>query len=341
MVLEHLFPENWLENRIRYAIIVSFVYTIISIFSSKLIFGSNSGIVSVVFISILLTPYLAKLTKREEIREKKETSFSLRNLYKDNKNAFHVYFSMFITIYLTYALVSFFLPSFGISQNTYFAEQLHPEVSFKGQTDFSAATFTDIMKNNFWVTLACFLIALVAGDAASFFVIWNASSWGAIFGYRAYLSGMYTATSGIVNLFTIIALTFPHFFIETFAYIFSAISGTVISDDILEKGKKLRNFVAYLIVFGLLYFIIYTKFLSLLPISKIMLLAVNIVLTTSIIYCISFFFKDAGHKEVFVYNYYLFLIAIVFVILGAFIETLVLNNSDLLMKIYSAAFMMK
>ena len=66
MVLEHLFPEDWLEKRAIYAFIIAVVYSILGIAAARLLFGANAGIVSVIFTSLFILPYLQKIMLKED-----------------------------------------------------------------------------------------------------------------------------------------------------------------------------------------------------------------------------------------------------------------------------------
>lgn len=335
MVFEHLFPEDWLERKYRYAFLLAIIYATLGIVLARLLFAANSGIVSVIFTTLFLIPYLGKLLVKEERRELQERRFTPRHLWRDNKDALLVYLTLFLGVYTAYLLYSFLLPFFGLNLSTVFREQLALEANLRGGA-FSIATFTSILLNNWWVLLACFLLSLIVGEGALFFVTWNASSWGTILGYRAVLAALHGgAYSSFVNLLIIILLTTPHILLEGGAYIVAAIAGGVLSDDIVSKRSAMSSFVYFFIaavVFFVLLYFFYHTFLPGIVASIFSLLTV-----IGLLYLLSFVFDDPKHKEVFQYNYSLFLVALLLFILGAIVETLVLGNSSLLQKVYWAA----
>ncbi len=312
------------------------IYSTIGIIVARLLFGANSGIVSVIFTSLLLLPYLKKLLRGEEEKEEKEKSFKLKKLFKDNWEAIKVYGMMFIGIYLAYTFYSFVLPLFGFEASIVFKEQLLLDPALKGNAVFMSNTFISILINNWWVLLACFLLALLTGDGAVFFVTWNASSWGAIFGYRTLAAGMYSGTSIVYNLVAVLLITLPHVLLEGGAYILSAISGGVINDEIIEKKEELIEFLIYAFLAVTVYVMV-AVMLNLIIASKTVFTIINAVLILALIYCIKFLFDKKKYKEVFTYNYVLFLTALVIFIIGAVIETLVIGNSETLNRIYSFA----
>ncbi|MBN1386668.1 stage II sporulation protein M [Candidatus Woesearchaeota archaeon] len=336
MVLEHLFPEDWLEKKIRYSFILAFVYSSLSIVAARLLFKSNSGIVSIAFTSLLLLPYLEKLFEKEEKIELKEKSFTLRKLFRDNRKTVKVYFSLFFGIYLAYLLFSFILPQLGIDILPIFKEQLRLE-GVTGNLIFTKSLFIQIFLNNWWVLLACFLLSLMTGDGAIFFITWNASTWGTILGYRALAAGLAGYHDPWTNLLIIVVFTLPHLVLEGGAYILAAISGSVISDDIISKSQEIRKFLMVAAGAGIGYFFLFILIRQMF--SGIFAGFLNIALMLFIIHSLNMIFDDKKHKEVFVYNYYLLVIAILIFMLGALVETFVLGNIGALTKVYAASSM--
>ncbi|MBR9703288.1 hypothetical protein GOV10_04580, partial [Candidatus Woesearchaeota archaeon] len=330
--------EDWLEKKLRYAFIIAFVYSAVAILGARLLFAANSGLVSVVFTSLLLIPYLQKLFEKEEMAELREKSgFKVRTFIKDNLPAIKVYAALFLGIYIAFMLYSFFLPIMGFDTGVVFREQLSLESGFRGNA-FSIDTFLNIFLNNWWVLLACFLLALLTGDGAIFFITWNASTWGAIFGYRA-LAAAFAGGFGnpYMNLLLIFAITLPHVILEGGAYVLAAISGSIISDDVISESGEVPHFLAYLLgvllAYGLLVFIFATLFPSLLVLRGFL----NVFVLFGLLWLLGNAFDDADHKRVYWYNYRLFIIAVLLFLVGAFVETVVLSNSSLLATIYSAA----
>ena len=341
MVLEHLFPENWLEKKIGYAFLIAVIYSTIGIIAARLLFGANSGIVSVIFTSLLILPYLQKMLKKEEREEETEKRLnlkqfaSLKHFFKNNQ-AIRVYFAIFLGIYLTYAFYSFILPQLGF--NT-FKEQLFVDPALRGRA-FDIGTMIGILANNWWVLLACFLLAIIAGDGAIFFITWNASSWGALFGYRALTSAWYGNVNPWWYLFLILVITLPHVILEGGAYILSAISGGIISNEIIKHKAGIRNFIFYIIT-GTALILLSLYFYKYLLGAKSMVgfHLISIIIITVMIYSMGRLFEQKRLKKVFYNNYVLFIIAIIVFLIGALVETLVLNNVSILEKIYVFSFL--
>lgn len=344
MVLEHLFPENWLEKKVGYAFLIAVIYSTVGIIGARLLFGANSGIVSVIFTSLLILPYLQKLFRREEREEETERRVSLRHLsslkgFFKNNQAIRVYFAIFLGIYLAYTLYSFILPQLGINTFNVFKEQLFVDPALRGRA-FDLGTFLSILANNWWVLLATFLLAIVVGDGAIFFITWNASSWGALFGYRALTAGLYAHVSPWWYLLLVLVITLPHLILEGGAYILSAISGSIISKEIVKERADIRNFIFYVVCgAALIFFLRYIYKYAFGVKNMIGFNLITLILVIAMIYIMGRLFQQKRLKKVFLNNYALFIIAILVFIIGALVETLVLDNVNILNKIYMFSFL--
>src|SRR4030042_897503 len=280
MVLEHLFPETFLEKKLGYAFLIAAIYSTLGIIAARLLFGANSGIVSVIF-------------------------------------------------------TSFILPQLGFNTFDILKEQLFVDPSLRGRA-FDIATFFSILANNWWVLLACFIIAILIGDGAIFFVAWNASSWGALFGYRALTAGWYAGGNPWWYLLLLFIITFPHVILEGGAYILASISGSIVSAEIIKKKNDVRNFIVYFI-FGVIMIVFIRALLryGLRITDPVVFSIVALFFILALVYVMMRLFKQPRLQKVFRNNYTLFVIAILIFIIGAIVETIVLNNSTVLNQVYS------
>ena len=291
MVLEHLFPEEWLEKKGLYAFLLGIGYSIVGILFASMLFPADPALVSVAFISLLILPELYKLFSIEERLEDQEKKFTIKELFKDNKDFIKTYALLFLGILLVYSLATIFLPSF--QANNLFREQLEMRgasgdaVSIGGLATFEMGLFWDIFKNNFMVLIFCFIMAFLTGDGAIFLITWNASVWGTIFGMTARNAAVYSGVHPLYYFALIMLIVFPHMMIEALAYIMAAISGGVISKDVLLEKFESKRF-----------------------------------------------------NEVFTYNIWLLVIAVLVLIIGGIVETFVLDNvttyADIIHKSYMA-----
>ncbi|MFH1275887.1 MAG: hypothetical protein ABIH82_02140 [Candidatus Woesearchaeota archaeon] len=334
-MLERLFPNNWKEKKIRYALLIGFVYSAVSILISVLLFGKNSGLISVVLTSLLILPMLEHLLSKEEKKEEKEKKFSFLHLFKDNKEATITYLFLFLGIFFTYALYVFMFHLFKVDVLSSFYGQLMLDFG-KGGATFMFKDLWTIIGNNWWVLLTIFIVSLFIKDGGIFFVTWNASSWGVILAYRAITSAAYTGGSSIKYFFIVLALTFPFLLLEALAYILAAISGNIISKDVVKKSKTVKTFSIYALI-GIGLFAILNYLIGLIGMGVWLKIILQILVVMLILHFLSRTFKEKKYREVFVYNYYLFLIAILLFVVGTLIEALITQNVDILTKIYSTS----
>jgi len=288
MVLEHIFPEDWLEKKGRYAFILGIIYSVIGILISSILFPGDPALVAVAFTSLLLLPELYKIFSIEERQERMEQRVGIRALWRDDVGVVRIYIFLFLGILLVYSVGTILMPE--MQANSLFREQLEIRFGqgFAGQATglFSSGLFWDLLSNNFLVLIACFIMALLTGDGAIFLITWNASVWGTIFGITAKGAGMFTGKTAFYFFGLIMLVVFPHMIIEAISYFLAAISGSVISKDvILEK------------------------------------------------------FASEKFMEVFGFNLYLLLFALVFLVLGALVETFVLQHVGLYQEIIKMSFM--
>lgn len=288
MVLEHIFPEDWLERKGKYAFFLGVIYSAVGILIASILFPGDPALVAVAFTSLLLLPELYKIFSIEERQESVERNVSFLSLWKDDIGLVRIYVFLFLGILLVYSVGTMLLPQ--MHANTLFREQLEIRFGqgFTGQavasgqaaSIFSTGLFYELLSNNFLVLIACFITALLAGDGAIFLIAWNASVWGTIFGLTAKCAGLFAGTHPYAYFGLIMLIVFPHMIIEAISYFLAAISGSVISKDvILERFASERFF------------------------------------------------------EVFGFNLYLLLLALFFLVLGAIVETFVLNNISIYQEI--------
>jgi len=337
MVLEHIFPDSWLEKKFALSFFLGAGFSVIGILLARLLFGSNSGLASVIFTSLLIIPSLYKLFKSEEKLEEKERKFSLKKLYEDNKGLIHAYLGVFLGVFFAYYIIAFMSAQFGWNTISIFREQLFLDPAIMGRAAYSFPTFWSILANNWWVLLACFFLSLLTGNGATFFVAWNASAWGAIFGMRAVAAATILGKSslGVGGIMTLITL--PHILLEGGAYILAGIAGAVISRDIVSESKEMGKFLGILIAIIIGFFVLNMFFKIIM--GGPLLVVLRMLLVLGLVYTLKNAFLDKKHKEVFTYNFWLFAIAMGVFILGALVETGVLSWSGTLNLYYAASAM--
>jgi hypothetical protein len=289
MVLEHIFPEDWLEKKGRYAFLLGIIYSAIGILIASILFPGDPALVAVAFTSLLLLPELYKIFSIEERQESMEQKVSLRALWKDDIDVVRIYIFLFLGILLVYSVSTIIMPE--MQANNLFREQLEIRFGqgFSGQAStgiFSSGLFYDLLSNNFLVLIACFIMALLTGDGAIFLITWNASVWGTIFGVTAKNASLFSGENAFYLFGVIMLVVFPHMMIEAISYFLAAISGSVISKDVILEEFASHRFM-----------------------------------------------------EVFGFNLYLLLFALIFLVLGALVETFVLQHVGIYQEIIRMSMM--
>lgn len=263
MVLEHIFPEDWLERKGRYAFILGVVYSIIGILIATVLFPGDPALVAVAFTSMLLLPELYKIFSIEERQESMEQKVGIRALWRDDIEVVRIYIFLFLGILLVYSVSAMVLPQ--LQANTLFKSQLEIRFGqgFAGNaTGLFSGLFWDLLSNNFMVLIACFILALLTGDGAIFFITWNASVWGTVFGITAKGAGAFAGTHPLFYFAVIMLIVFPHMILEAISYFLSAISGSVISKDVIleefasDRFLEVFGFNLYLLLFGLVFLVL-------------------------------------------------------------------------------------
>jgi hypothetical protein len=331
MVLEHIFPEYLLEKKSLFAFLVGIVYSTCGIIAARIIFPANSGIVSVMFTSLLILPYLRKLFAKEEKKEESEKTYTFYRLYNDSRASIKTYMAIFVGIFTAYLMYSFIMPQFGFNTFIVFREQLF---GASLGSSFLSKGFLALILNNLFVLLACFMIALFTADGAIFFIVWNASSWGTIFGYRAVSASFESGANPWLYLLIILAFTFVHMLLEGLSYIMAATSGSVISDKIIRKAKEARIFALYLVL-GAIMFLVVRFYFGLAGSANAMYFGLFALFAVVIfMYSFSRIFAVRKHQEIFVYNNHLFLLAVLIMLISAVLEVAIAGNSDILGNVY-------
>lgn len=262
MVLEHLFPESWLEQKARYGFLLGAGYTILGIIMADLLFPADPALVGVAFTSLMLLPELYKIFSIEEKQLGAEKKFKFWKLLSDNFDFIRVYLFLLLGIFIVYAIAAIILPNLQV--NALFRSQLEMRGASGNAVVNSATThlFDSIFFNNLWVLIACFVISLLTGDGAIFLLTWNASVWGTIFGITARNAAISAQVNPFYYLGLILLIVLPHAFLEILSYILAAMSGGIISKDVLlEKFESKRfnqvfmyNFILFLLAIIILVF---------------------------------------------------------------------------------------
>jgi len=274
MVLEKIVPEAWLERKPGFGFLLGVGYSLLGILLAAIIFRRDPAIPSVAFTALFLIPLMHRLFRREEEEKSRDRVFTWRRLYQQDKDIFLTYFFVFLGIFIVYSVAASTLPAFQV--NTLFREQLGLRagagsasstgfvVSDSSFTLTSSGTpaqtattngrvfyldiFYKILGNNWWVLLATLIVAFLAGEGGIFFVTWNASVWGTVFGVTAHSAALLQGHSSLYLLAIILLIVFPHVFLEIGAYILAGISAGIFSSALGKEtlfGGRMKEVTTY------------------------------------------------------------------------------------------------
>lgn len=261
MVLEQVFKLSWIERRPNHAFALGMIYSFVGILTAKMIFPGTPALMTVAFTSLLLLPSLNRLLAIEENVEIREKKFHIKQLFKDHKDIFEIYFFLFLGIMVVFSMFALFMPAQS-SMNTLFTSQLEAtsvimpqnvngdgSINYYMVQDFidpkprrfssSWSGFFDTLENNIWVFVACIILSLVYGAGSMVFLTWNASAWGVFWGFMAKNGSIFVSFSIFAKT---ISAIFPHMILEALSYFFVIIAGGVVSKAIIRERVGSQKF---------------------------------------------------------------------------------------------------
>lgn len=261
MALEDFMKLSILRHKFMVSFFLGILYSIIGIFSAKLIFGSNPDMMSVAFVSLLLIPAVNRILKVEEDIEARDQKFSFKGLFSEHSDIFLIYIFLFFGIFFTFLFFSVFSPESTVFY--LFKSQLNV-AGITGQATagsaISPAFFSSLMANNLKVLFVCLILSLVYGAGSILFITWNASVWGVVFGYSIKMGAIVEGQNPLITFLVIMIPVLPHLFTEALSYFSAAIAGGVMSKAVVKEEwfSKRFNHVATdsLILFGLAIFFV-------------------------------------------------------------------------------------
>ena len=238
MVLEQLYPVEFLKEHPKYAFILSFALTIFGMFFAMMVFPQDPALVIVAVASTLLVPSLYQFTSfQEEVHGRFESLINLKEWIRANKQLYKVYIYMFFGSFSVFAIFSMILPT--LAANEIFKQQL---AVLTGGATFSFGLFWSLFSHNMQVLMLCFLVSVIAGNGSIYLIIWNASVWGTIFGNLAKTAAINISANTAIVFLLIMLSVFPHVLLEMSSYIIAVMSGTVISNALVREKMLSRRF---------------------------------------------------------------------------------------------------
>jgi len=238
-MFEELFKLESIKKGKANVFLIAFIFSELGLISSFVIFPQNIGLMSLAFTSLLLMPYLYQVLNAPEPVEKGTNFF--KQAFKNHNQTISIYFWLFMGILLSYAIFSLLLPNLSV------IKLFDSQLSFIGVTGNASGgfNFTSILANNIKVLIACVLLSLVYGAGSMLFLTWNASVWGAIFGYIARQSANVVGQNPLVYFVSLFLKVLPHTAAEAASYFFAVIAGAVISKAIIREqfGTETFNYI--------------------------------------------------------------------------------------------------
>ena len=256
MALEDIMKISIINNKRFMTFFLGIVYSIVGIFSARLIFGSNPDMMSVAFVSILLIPAVNRILKVEEEIEAREQKFSIKGLFTEHKGVFLTYIYLFFGVFIAFLGFSMFSAE---STSLYLFKSQLKVAGITGQA-ISPEFFTSLLANNLKVLIACLILSLIYGAGSILFIVWNASVWGVVFGYSIKMGAIIEGQNPFLTFLLIMIPVFPHLFTEALSYFSAAIAGGVMSKAVVTENwfSERFNHVATdsLILFGMGVFLV-------------------------------------------------------------------------------------
>ena len=236
MVVERMLPIEYLKQHHLAGFVLGWSYTLFSMVIALYTFPQDPALVTVGLTALLLLPSLGKFSELERSIESTEGNVTFTGILRANKDFYMTYLAIFFGMFFVFALFAIILPSLASSR--LFETQL---AILTGRA-FSPGLFMSLITNNLIVLLACFFISLIAGNGSIFFITWNASVWGTIFGITAKNAALNLQGNPFILFVLVIISVFPHVLLEISSYILATISGTVISDSLAIDGMNNDKF---------------------------------------------------------------------------------------------------
>lgn len=229
MVLEILLnPKIEQNNKFKF-LIIGAVYTIFACFLATLFFTHESGIVSMLFIILMVAPFMYHMLEREEI---KQTHIQTKKgLIEEYKNIVIVIFLLFLGITIGYIAVYIYDPSSELFriQNQQIGLKETPTLEH----------FDAIFFQNARILLLCVIFAFFFSFGAIFIITFNASLLGTAIGKSIILA---LNDQNIFGFFMAFIKYVPHGIFEMSAYFLAGIAGSFISFGIIHKEYLSKTF---------------------------------------------------------------------------------------------------
>ncbi|MAE13264.1 hypothetical protein CMO92_01755 [Candidatus Woesearchaeota archaeon] len=240
MVFEQIFKPTFLEKKPKVSFLIGMFYATIGIISAMIVFPQSVGLVSIAFTSVLVLPTLNRLLTIETRQMVQAKRTTITQIYRNHQDIFQTYIFLFLGIMITYSIFSLILDELTVAN--VFKSQLRL-VGVTGEaSNLLFPDFFGILLNNMKVLLVSFVFSLVYGAGAIFFLTWNASVWGTIFGYIAKQAAQVSHESVPLAFLNLFIQVFPHTVVEVSSYLLAIIGGGILSKAVLKEKLGSKRF---------------------------------------------------------------------------------------------------
>ncbi len=246
MVLEMLIGPKKAERHPVEILLISMIYTIVSIFIAHFLFPEETSVLSIAFITILFTPLFHSMFILEEKEEEKDLESRGKIPFEEHSKLLKVYAFLFLGIVLATTLVYTFFPDYNIIGKDAFSLQVRTIQAIRNHATGSyinRAIFTRIFLNNTKVLLLVFVLSMLSGAASIFIIAWNASVIGvfAALEIEKLLAAHSRIYSYVVGLTTSLLSISLHGIPEIVAYFLASFAGGIISVSIIREKHKTKE----------------------------------------------------------------------------------------------------
>ena len=209
--------------------LLSILISIIALFISYTTFKENTGLFTVVLISLIMVPFMNTMLSHEEYETEK--SGQNEHFFKRHGDIILAYTAIFCGMIVAMSITFVILPQDIVKM--VFDQQIKEVNLIQGSFTFGSQ-FLDIVINNISVLVLAFLFSFLLGTGAVLILAWNASVLSAAIGLIA------NSLGGFKGMPVAVLTFIPHGSFEILAYFVGAIAGGLVSAAVMRK--KSNNF---------------------------------------------------------------------------------------------------
>ncbi len=249
MVVELLFNPFVVKKRPWQMFAAGFLYTIVALMVSLLVFKEIAGVLTIFLIVISCLPLLFTAIKNEEELDMKSNKEWF--LLKEHTKVLFFLIALFLGITFALILIYIFLPQSLVDNVFKLQTEAIGRVNSTVQADVTGNfakldIFAKILFNNFKVLFFCLIFSLLYGTGAIFILTWNASVIATAMGNLIKMELAKTASvvgfGQISSYFGAASFAFfrymTHGLLEIAAYFIAGLAGGIISVALIKHNLK-------------------------------------------------------------------------------------------------------